>query len=203
VHVSVPLQNKLSVHAEPLGSFAEQLSAASEQDSTQLPSPSAPGHGLPVCPLHTPPEHVSEPLQNRESLHAEPFGSLPVQVSDASLHVSAQLPSPSGPGHGFAPASAQTPFKHASGPLQKKPSVQAEPFGSLDVQAATDSLQESAQLPLVGWTPGHGLTLLPSQTPRKHASAPLQKIPSLQVAVLKSSKTQSPPPSQTLSEQRS
>jgi hypothetical protein len=45
LQVSAPVQKRLSVHAEPLGSFAVQLSVASLQVSLQSPSPSAPGQG--------------------------------------------------------------------------------------------------------------------------------------------------------------
>ena len=48
LQVSAPVQNHPSVQALPSGSAPLQSSAASSQDSAQLPSPSAPGHGLPL-----------------------------------------------------------------------------------------------------------------------------------------------------------
>lgn len=49
-------------------------------------------------PVHTPAWHASPTLQNVPSLHGEPFGSGAVhEPPEASVHVSAQLPSPSAP----------------------------------------------------------------------------------------------------------
>jgi hypothetical protein len=97
---SAPLQNRPSLHAEPLVSAAVQLSAASLQLSEQLPSPSAPGHGSPLWVVQLPAAQVSVPLQNRPSVQAEPLVSAPVQLSASSSQDSEQLPSPSAPGHG-------------------------------------------------------------------------------------------------------
>ena len=49
---------------------------------------------------HEPPLQVSVPLQNRPSVQAEPSGSAKRQLSDASLQLSEQLPSPSVPNTG-------------------------------------------------------------------------------------------------------
>src|SRR6185503_1684345 len=119
-HVSVPLQNRPSVHADPFGSVALQLSADSSHDSAQFPSPSGPGHGSPACVEHVPVEHVSVPLQNRLSVQAEPSVSAARQLSDASLHDSEQLPSPSGPGHGSPECVEHVPPVQLSVPLQNK-----------------------------------------------------------------------------------
>jgi hypothetical protein len=70
---------------------------SSLHDSEQFASPSGPEHGSPVLTEQVPPEHVSVPLQNRPSSHAEPSVSAAVQSSVASLHDSEQSPSPSGP----------------------------------------------------------------------------------------------------------
>jgi hypothetical protein len=96
----VPVQNNPSSHEEPFVSAAVQSSAASLHDSEQLPSPTGPSHGSPVCVEHAPPEHVSLPVQNNPSSHDEPFVSAAVQSFAPSLHDSEQSPSPSGPGHG-------------------------------------------------------------------------------------------------------
>jgi hypothetical protein len=80
-----------------------------------------------------PPPHVPDPLQvsptvqNRPSLHATPFGSGAVQVSAASLQLSAQLPSPSGPGHGLPACVEHTPAAQVSVPLQNRPSLHDVP----------------------------------------------------------------------------
>jgi len=67
-------------------------------------------------------------VEELPSLQAAPLGSLAEQLSRASLHDSAQLASPSGPGHGL-PALVQAPLKHWSAPVQKRPSpLQAVPF---------------------------------------------------------------------------
>jgi hypothetical protein len=72
VHTSVDVQVSPSLHAEPSGSGAVQLSVASSHDSAQLPSPSGPGQGLPEC-VQLPPLQVSVPLQKRPSLHGVPL----------------------------------------------------------------------------------------------------------------------------------
>jgi len=182
-HVSAPLHPRPSLQPEPLGSAAVQLSAASLHDSLQLPSPSGPGHGLPACPEHAPPEQVSAPLQNVPSLQADPLGSLAVQLSAASLHDSLQSPSPSAPGHGFVPCTEQAPPEQVSLPLQKRPSVQAEPLGSLAVQLSAASLHDSLQLPSPSG-PGHGFVPCTEQAPPEQVSLPLQKTPSLHGTVL-------------------
>jgi len=55
-------------------------------------------------PVHTPVVHVSPVVHAFPSLHADPLGSAARQLLRASLQVSAQFPSPSGPGHGAVPA---------------------------------------------------------------------------------------------------
>src|SRR4030095_11774068 len=89
-----------------------------------------PGQGSPVCIAQAPALHVSVPLQNSPSLQTDPFGSGAVQVSVASLQDSLQLPSPSGPGQGSPLWLAQAPAAQVSVPLQKRPSLHADPFGS-------------------------------------------------------------------------
>lgn len=75
-------------------------------------------------PVQTPDWHVSPTLQKSPSLHAEPFGSGAVQESVVSLQLSAQLPSPSAPGHGLPALTLQTPEAlHLSVPSQKSPSL--------------------------------------------------------------------------------
>jgi len=69
LQTSGPLQNTPSLHGLPLVSGPVHASLASLHDSAQLPSPSAPGHGLPACDVHAPALHVSLPLQYRPSLH--------------------------------------------------------------------------------------------------------------------------------------
>jgi hypothetical protein len=51
-HASPTLQKDPSLHGEPFGSGPVQESFVSLQLSAQLPSPSAPTHGLPVLTLH-------------------------------------------------------------------------------------------------------------------------------------------------------
>ena len=188
-----------SVQAEPFGSAALQLSAPSLHDSAQLPSPSGPGQGSPVCTLQAPPPQESVPVQNRPSVQAEPFGSGAVQLSAPSLHDSAQLPSPSGPGQGFPVCTPQAPALQASVPVQKRPSVQADPFGSAAVQLSAPSLHDSAQLPSPSG-PGHGspvdpLQVPPLQAPPLQVSVPVQNRPSLQAEPFASGAVQLSAPS--------
>lgn len=125
LQVSVAVQNSPSLHGEPLESGAVHVSLASLQLSAQFASPSAPGHGLPTCPLQTPPLQVSAPLQNRPSSQGVPLESALVQESEASLQDSAQLLSPSGPGQGAPTCCVQAPAAQVSAPLQNRPSSQA------------------------------------------------------------------------------
>jgi hypothetical protein len=78
-------------------------------------------------PVHTPFWQVSPTLQNNPSSQMDPLRSLPLQLSAVSSQVSAQLPSPSGPGQGFPAWIVQAPFVHVSAPLQKVPSLHAVP----------------------------------------------------------------------------
>src|SRR5262245_59720420 len=95
------------------------------------------------------------PVQKSPSSQGEPFGSGAVQLSVVSLHDSLQLPSPSGPGHGFPGCTLQVPPLQVSAPLQKMPSLQGEPFGSAAVQVSVASLHDSLQL-LSPSGPGQG-----------------------------------------------
>ena len=71
-----------------------QLSAASLQDSLQLPSPSDPGHGLPECTEQVPPLQVSVPLQNRPSLQgAVLFGCWQTLLTPLQTSLVQTLPS--------------------------------------------------------------------------------------------------------------
>src|SRR5262245_5546333 len=75
LHVSVTSHVPAAArHGDPSGSAARQLSAISSHDSLQSVSPSGPVQGSPVELPHAPPVHVSVPLQNRPSVHAEPSG---------------------------------------------------------------------------------------------------------------------------------
>ena len=146
-----------------------------------------PAHGSPEC-VHTPPVHVSPPLQKVKSSHEVPFGSDAVQLSAASLHDSAQLPSPSGPGHGLPPCTHAPPLQ-TSAPLQNKPSLHAEPFGSGAAQFWPASLHDSAQLPSPSG-PGHGLPVCTLQVPPPQVSVPLQNSPSVHALPFGSAKRQ-------------
>jgi hypothetical protein len=151
--------------------------------------------------------HVSAPLQKAPSLHALKFGSFAVQLPAASLQLSAQFPSPSGPGQGL-PAWLQVPPPHVSVPLQKipslhdtvlfvpphappehwsldvhtLPSLHALRFGSFAVQVSLLSLQLSAQL-LSPSGPGQGSPVW-LHAPPAQVSVPLQNKPSLHETVL-------------------
>src|SRR3989442_12069162 len=81
-------------------------------------------------PAQTPAVHTSVVVQVSPSLHAEPSRSGAVQLSIASLHDSAQLASPSGPGHGLPACTVQAPALHWSAPLQKRPSLHAVPLAT-------------------------------------------------------------------------
>ena len=86
-----------------------------------------------TLPVQTPAWHVSTAVQNLPSLHAEPFGSFPVQLLPASLQLSVQFASPSGPGHGLPACTLQAPAAHVSAPLQNVPSVHAVPVCGVHV----------------------------------------------------------------------
>src|SRR5688572_29873710 len=93
-HWSPVVQTLPSSQTLASASLARQLSAPSSHVSAQLPSPSAPGHGSPVCTVQSPvPSHVSVPLQNAASLQGvlAPAKALaghelvtPVQLSSTS-----------------------------------------------------------------------------------------------------------------------
>jgi hypothetical protein len=156
LQVSTPVQKSPSSQADPSGSGAVQLPATSLHDSAQLPSPSGPGHGSPAWTVHVPLLQVSAPSQNTPSLHALPSGSGALQRCVVSLHDSAQLPSPSGPGHGLPVCALHVPPWQKSAPVQKSPSSQVTPSGSGAVQLWAGSLHDSEQLPSPSG-PGHGL----------------------------------------------
>jgi hypothetical protein len=164
----------------PFGSAAVQLSDVSLHDAEQFPSAVLSGrHGSPAWPVHAPPEHVSAPLQNRPSLHAEPFGSAAVQLSDVSLHVSEQFESPSAPGHGLPACVVHPPALHVSFPLQNRPSLHPVPFGSAAVQLSSDSLHDVAQFESPVVSGRHGSPTCAVHAPLAHVSAPLQNSPSV------------------------
>jgi hypothetical protein len=122
----------------------KQLSAASLQ---VLVHSAPPEHGSPV-PLQTPFWQVSVWVQNNPSLQALPFGSLAVQFFAPSLHDSAQLPSPSGPGHGLVP-DEQMPAEQVSAPLQNTPSSQSALVAQPHVMSAPTPLVHGTEPPVV------------------------------------------------------
>jgi hypothetical protein len=72
-------------------------------------------------------------VQKRPSLQAEPSGSFPVHDFPASLQLSAQLLSPSGPGHGVPACTVHAPAAHLSAPLQNVPSSHVVPVCGVHV----------------------------------------------------------------------
>jgi hypothetical protein len=64
LHVSLPLQKRLSLHGVRFASFAVQLSLVSLQLSLQAGPALWPGHGLPAWVEQAPDVHESAPLQN-------------------------------------------------------------------------------------------------------------------------------------------
>lgn len=109
-------------------------------------------------PVHTPAWHASPTLQKSPSSQLEPFGSGAVQESVASLQLSAQLPSPSGPGQGLPACTAHTPAAQVSPPLQNVPSLQTVPVWFVQVPGVTPlHVTQSSGLP-----PPHALV---QQTP--------------------------------------
>jgi hypothetical protein len=162
-----------AAHALPIGSGAVHELAVSSHDSAQFASPSGPGHGSPACTLQVPALHESAPVQNRPSSQAAPSGSGAVQLSAASLHDSAQLPSPSGPGQGSPACVLQEPELQVSAPLQNRPSLHALPSGSGALHRCVVSLHDSAQFPSPSG-PGHGLPVWALHVPPRQKSAPVQ-----------------------------
>jgi hypothetical protein len=71
-HSPVPLP----AHNVPLTSGAVQSLVDSLHESLQFGPTSWPGHGLPLCVLHVPPEHESVPSQNMLSSQLVPSGLL-------------------------------------------------------------------------------------------------------------------------------
>jgi hypothetical protein len=88
-------------------------------------------------------------------VQADPFGSAALQLSAPSSHDSAQFASPSAPAHGSPVWALQLPPLHVSVPLQKSPSVHADPFGSAALQLSADSSHDSEQFPSPSG-PAHG-----------------------------------------------
>ena len=129
VHVSVPLQKALSSQAEPSGSAAVHMSAASSHDSLQSKSasPTFAAQGSPVGLPQTPAVHVSVPLQNEPSSQALRSGSLAMHASAPSLHDSEQSASasPTFAAQGSPVGLPHTPAVHDSVPLQNVPSSHA------------------------------------------------------------------------------
>jgi hypothetical protein len=154
--VSLPLQNKPSLHAAVL-----------------------------FVPPHVPAVQVSLDVHTLPSLQPVPFGSGAVQLSAPSLHDVAQLLSVvTGAGHGSPAWFAQDPPLQVSAPLQKSPSLQPVPFGSGAVHALAPSLQDAEQFPSFVLSGVHGSPACSEQPPPLHVSLPLQKTPSLQAAEL-------------------
>src|SRR5690349_15110056 len=86
-------------------------------------SPSS--HSVSTPPVQTPAVHFSPLVQASPSSQALLFGSSVVQLSAPSLQDSAQLPSPSGPGHGSPAWVEQAPLPlQLSAPLQNRLSLQ-------------------------------------------------------------------------------
>src|SRR5262245_4099800 len=73
-----------------------------------------------------PAAHSSNVHTSPSSVHAEPSGSAPRQLSATSLHVSEQSASPSGPTHGSPLLMVHAPPEPVSGPVQTRPSSHAE-----------------------------------------------------------------------------
>ena len=158
--------------------------------------------GSPRETAQEPPSHESPVVQSLPSSQALPLGSDALQALPASLQVSLQSPSPSGPSQGL-PGLTQVADWHSSAPLQKVPSdVQAVPSGSLreTVQApalhvspvvhslpssqtlplGSGAVQESvasSQLSLQSPSPSDPAQRLPlfTQVPDKHVSRSWQK----------------------------
>jgi hypothetical protein len=171
------LQKSPSLHAELFGSAARQLSFASLQLSAQLPSPSAPGHGLPAWTVQAPAAHVSAPLQNVASLHDVPDWGVQVP-GEAPLQVMQSVARP--PPHALVQHTVSTqavpPWHIVSrrheppGPftashcvvskLQKKPLVHWLSAEQVPWQA----------VPLQGVAAPHGTGACDEQTPPVHAA---------------------------------
>jgi hypothetical protein len=118
-------------------------------------------------PAQTPAWHVSPTLQNAPSSQGLPFTSARLQAFPASLQLSAQLPSPSAPGHGFPVCVTQAPaLSHLSVPLQKVPSSHTAFCARFvhvpAVPALTLQLLQSFEPPAQG---------VLQQTPSTHVSA--------------------------------
>lgn len=129
------------------------------------------------------------------------FGSSAVQLFCVSLHELKQLPPNTGR-QGSPACWVQLPEPlQESGPLQKTPSSQADPTGSLAVQLSVLSLQSSLQSPSPSPTcAAHGLPLC-EQVPFWQVSVPLQKRPSLHEVPLGSFPVQASALSLQVSEQ--
>ena len=137
LQASFTVQYSPSSHAAVLLA-CEHVSAASLHESSVQPFGSAQSRGVPE---HVPSLQVSPIVQYRPSSHGLPLGSLALHVSFDSLHTSAQLPSPSGPGQGGVPG-WQIVAMQRSSPLQNAPSPHSASFLQ-PTQRARASSQES------------------------------------------------------------
>lgn len=177
-HASLIVHSSPSLQGLPFTSAAAQLSAASSHDSTQLPSPSAPGQGLPAWLLHDPSLQVSAPLQKAESSQAAVLFAC-AHTSEPSLQESV-VHTFASPQSRSAPAT-QLPFWQASFTVQNEPSSQgvwsaAVPWvHSSACSSQASSVQSLASLQLRGE---------PAQVPPAHTSLLVQKDPSSQASVL-------------------
>jgi hypothetical protein len=156
--------------------------AAHPPGSPQMPAwhwSADPVQSSALPPVQDPAAHDSPTVQVLPSLQPVPPGSFAEQFFDPSLHDPAQLPSVVLSGRQGLPACCeQVPELHVSVPLQKVPSAQPVPFGSLAVQFFPPSLHDAAQLPSVVLSGRHGSPACWEQVPALQVSVPLQKVPS-------------------------
>jgi len=166
-------------------------------------------HSGAVVPTQTPDEHWSSIVNELPSLQLKPLGSARVQLSRDSLHDSAQLLSPSAPGHGLPEWTLQVPLLQLSDPLQYNPSLHTVPLALAGcvhapllhtsfVQVFPSSVQATVlltrwQVPLTQESFVHGLlslqselathsgAVVPTQTPDEHWSSIVNELPSLQL----------------------
>jgi hypothetical protein len=139
--MSLVVQALASLHAEPLGSAAPQLSAPSLHDSEQFASPSGPTQGLPPWRLQLPPLQKSAPLQNAKSLQGallivktQPMAEL--QLSSVQTFPSLQTTGSPG---------MQAPPEQTSPSVQMSPSLQGSLLLAPGMQAPPEQTSIEVQ----------------------------------------------------------
>jgi hypothetical protein len=160
-----------SLHAVPFATFVATQPVAGLQLSAVQGLLSL--HTTAV-PAHTPAVHWSPAVHALPSVQPVPFGTGVVTQPVAGLQPSVVHWFPS---LQTIAVPAQTPALHWSPEVQAVPSLQTVPFGTLVMVHPVAGLQ----LSVVHALPSLQTTAVPVQTPLRHWSPEVQRLPSLQI----------------------